>query len=92
MNAPAIRSSHQSSSRMSCTHDHEMFQSSWRSWSSKIIAVEIVDMSQRITGSPHDSQYSRVYSSKSATCSPGALRVSRRERMNSHVRGETSSA
>jgi hypothetical protein len=32
-----------------------VFQSSCTSWSSKIIAVETVDSSQRITGSPHAS-------------------------------------
>jgi hypothetical protein len=69
-----------------------MFQSSWTSWSSKIIAVPSVESSHRITGSPHDSQYSRVYSSKSATCSPGGSLVSRRARMNSRTSGETSSA
>ena len=40
-----------------------MFQSSCTSWSSKIIAVDTVDRSQRITGSDQLSWYSRVYSS-----------------------------
>jgi hypothetical protein len=69
-----------------------MFQSSWTSWSSKIIAVATVESSQRITGSAHDSQYRRVYSSKFATSSPGGSRVSRRERRYSSAAGETSSA
>ena len=43
-------------------------------------------------GSDHDSRYSRVYSSKSATVSPGGTATSRRERMKSHTAGETSSA
>ena len=37
--------------RMSDTQEREMFQSSWTSWSSKIIEVETVERSQRITGS-----------------------------------------
>ena len=36
--------------RISSSHAWEMFQSSWTSWSSKIIAVETVDSSQRIAG------------------------------------------
>ncbi len=65
---------------MSSTHDAEMFQSSMMSWSSNIMAVGTVDSSQRISGSVQDSWYSRVYSSKSATSSPGGWRVSRRDR------------
>ena len=48
-----------------------MFQSSWTSWSSKIIALETVDSSQRSAGSLQLSRYSDVYSSKSATSSGG---------------------
>ena len=59
-----------------------MFQSSWTSWSSKIIAVASVDSSQRMTGCDHASRYRRVYSSKSATSSPGGSAVSRRLLMN----------
>ena len=70
----------------------EVFQSSLMSWSSKIIAVGTVDSSQRRTGSPQASQYSRVYSSKSATSSPGGRLTSRRERMNSCTCSEVSSA
>ncbi len=33
---------------MSSIHASEVFQSSWTSWSSKIIAEGIVDISQRI--------------------------------------------
>ena len=33
-----------------------MFQSSCMSWSSITIAIETVENSQRITGSPHDSR------------------------------------
>ena len=39
------------------------------------------------SGSPHDSQYRRVYSSKSATVSPGGTSGSRRERMKSRTAG-----
>ena len=42
-----------------------MFQSSRRSWSSKIIELGSVDSSHRTCGSDHDSSYSHVYSSKS---------------------------
>ena len=38
--------------RISSSQAWEMFQSSWTSWSSKIIAVETVERSQRIVGSP----------------------------------------
>jgi hypothetical protein len=55
MKAPAMRSSHHGSARISSSHACEVFQSSCTSWSSKIIAVDTVDISQRITGSPHDS-------------------------------------
>ena len=43
---------HQSCARISSSHACEMFQSSCTSWSSKTIAVETVDSSQRIVGSP----------------------------------------
>ena len=46
-----IRSCHHFFPRMSETHEREMFQSSWTSWSSKIIEVETVESSQRIAGS-----------------------------------------
>ena len=49
-------SSHQSVARISLSQASEAFQSSCTSWSSKIMAVEIVDRSQRMTGSPHDSR------------------------------------
>jgi len=55
MNAPVIRSFHQSCERASATQSHEMFQSSITSWSSKIIVDGTVDSSQRISGSDHDS-------------------------------------
>jgi hypothetical protein len=42
--------------RISSSHAIDVFQSSWTSWSSKIIATPTVDSSHRITGSPHDSQ------------------------------------
>jgi hypothetical protein len=56
------------------------------------MAEGTVDRSHLIAGSPHESQYKRVYSSKSATSSPGGLLVSRRERMYSRAPSETSSA
>jgi hypothetical protein len=77
---------------MCSTQAAEVFQSSLMSWSSKIIAVGTVDSSQRSTGSPQASQYSRVYSSKSATSRPGGWRGSRRERMNACTSSEVSSA
>ena len=43
-------------SRISSTQSQEMFQSSWTSWSSKIIAVGTVESSQRMSGSDHDSR------------------------------------
>ena len=92
MKAPTTRRSHQSVARISSTQSIDVFQSSMTSWSSKIIADGTVESSQRIGGSLHASRYSRVYSSKSAIVSPGGLLVSRRERMNSSVSGETSSA
>ena len=77
---------------MSSTQAAEMFQSSWMSWSSITIETETVESSQRMLGSSHDSRYRRVYSSKSATSSPGGSRMSRRLRMKARVSGETSSA
>ena len=77
-----------------------MFQSSWTSWSSKIMVLGTVESSHRMSGSLHDSRCSRVYSSKFAT-SPGGGTSSRsrpprsrssRSRMNSAVSGGTSSA
>ena len=56
------------------TQSRDVFQSSWTSWSSKIIAVGTVDSSQRTAGSVHESWYRRQYSSKSATSSPGGTR------------------
>ena len=49
-------SCHQSCARISSTQASEMFQSSLTSWSSKIIAVETVESSQRIAGSLQDSR------------------------------------
>ncbi len=48
-------SSHQSVLRISSTQAAEVFQSSWMSWSSKIMADDTVDSSQRVTGSFQDS-------------------------------------
>jgi hypothetical protein len=66
-----IRSAHHEVACRSVRQDREVFQSSCTSWSSKIIAVGTVDSSQRTSGSVHDSAYSQVYSSKSATCPRG---------------------
>src|SRR3954468_3406505 len=88
MNAPWMRSFHQCWRVFSRRHAHEVFQSSLTSWSSKIIAVGIVDSSQRTERSPHDSQYRRVYSSKSAISTPGFSSVERRSRMNRAAPGE----
>jgi hypothetical protein len=92
MKPPTMRSSHQPRERMSRTQSCEVFQSSWTSWSSKTMADGTVESSQRMWGCDHDSRYRRVYSSKSATVSPGGTSGSRRERMNSRTSGDTSSA
>ena len=77
---------------MSSTQVRDVFQSSWTSWSSKIIAVGTVESSQRMCGSDHALRYSSVYSSKSAICSPGGTVTSRRSRICSTTSGATSSA
>ena len=59
---------------MSSTHDSDVFQSSIMSWSSKIIALGTTDSTHRSTSGCHDSWYSHVYSSKSATSSSGGNR------------------
>jgi hypothetical protein len=87
-----MRSSHHGLPRYSSSHSSDVFQSSWTSWSSKIIALDTVDRSQRIVGSVHESQYRCVYSSKSATSSHGGSVGSRRLWMKSRVPGVTSSA
>ena len=87
-----MRSSHHGFARIWAIQTSEMFQSSWTSWSSKIIALETVDSSQRNAGSLQLSRYSAVYSSKSPTSSSGAPPEPRREAMSSFVCGETSSA
>ena len=46
-----IRCCHHVVARMSRRHDHDVFQSSRMSWSSKIIAVGSVESSHRMTGS-----------------------------------------
>ena len=56
MNAPVIRSRHQGFARISSIQESEMFQSSWTSWSSKIIVDGTVESSQRMSGSDHDSR------------------------------------
>jgi hypothetical protein len=40
----------------------EVFQSSWTSWSSKIMMVGTTEKSQRTAGSVHASQYKAQYS------------------------------
>ena len=62
MKPPTMRSCHQSVARISSTQSIDVFQSSWMSWSSKIIAVGTVDSSQRMAGSDHESTYRRQYS------------------------------
>ena len=56
MNAPVIRSCHHVFARISAIHESEMFQSSWTSWSSKIIVEGTAESSQRMSGSDHDSR------------------------------------
>ena len=75
-----MRSSHHPSARWARTQSRDVFQSSMTSWSSKIIAVGIVESSQRTAGSHHESRYRRQYSWKSAICSPGGISTSRRAR------------
>jgi hypothetical protein len=87
-----MRSSHQDFARIWRTHAPEVFQSSWTSWSSKIMAEGTVESSHLMAGFFQASQYRRVYSSKSATSSPGGFFGSRRERIKSRVPTETSSA
>ena len=87
-----MRSSHQPVARMSSTQDFDVFQSSWMSWSSKIIAEGTVESSQRMCGSVHAARYRRVYSSKFAIVSPGGTSTSRTERMYPATSGATSSA
>jgi hypothetical protein len=87
---------------MSRTHDAEMFQSSIMSWSSKIMALGTVLNSQRSISGDHDSRYSHVYSSKSATTPSGIASVgascprvaasSRRRSIRRDVDGDDSSA
>ena len=60
-----MRSCHHVVARISRRHDHEVFQSSRMSWSSKIIAEGTVDSTQRMTASLHASRYSSAYSTKS---------------------------
>ena len=55
MKPPTIRASHQPRPRISRTQASEVFQSSWMSWSSKIMAVGTVDSSQRTLGSLQES-------------------------------------
>ena len=73
----------------------EVFQSSWTSWSSKIIAVGTTEKSQRTAGSLQASRYSAQYSAKSATSPAGAPDAGRPARclaMNRRVAGPGSSA
>ncbi len=51
-----MRSGHHGCLRIFAFHAAEVFQSSWTSWSSKIIAVGTVDSSQRSVGSLHASR------------------------------------
>jgi hypothetical protein len=46
-----MRRSHQPVPRIVRTQSRDVFQSSWTSWSSKIIAVGTVENIQRIVGS-----------------------------------------
>ena len=89
-----MRSCHQGSRRMSATHACEMFQSSWTSWSSKIMVLGTVESSHRMSGSLHDSRCRRVYSSKFATSPGGGVSTlsSAWALMNSAVSGDISSA
>ncbi len=86
------RSSHHDVACISRRQESEVFQSSRRSWSSKIIELGSVDSSHRTCGSDHDSSYSQVYSSKSRTWSPGGSVMSRRARIRRRVLSEVSSA
>src|SRR3954468_1816642 len=89
MKPPTTLSFHQCCSRISRTHSADVFQSSCTSWSSKIIALDTVESSQRIVGSDHESRERCVYSSKSATSSYGGWVASRLVTMKSRVRGAT---
>ena len=50
-----MRSFHHGFWRYSSTQSFDVFQSSCTSWSSKIIALETVDSSQRTVSSVHES-------------------------------------
>ena len=78
-----MRSCHHVVARISRRHDHDVFQSSRMSWSSKIIAEGTVDSTQRITGSLQASRYSSAYSTKSLISRPGGSSRLRRAAMNS---------
>ena len=71
MKPPTMRSSHQPVARISVDPVRDVFQSSCTSWSSKIIATARWRAASGCAARDHDSRYSRVYSSKSATVSPG---------------------
>ena len=88
-----IRSRHQGCLRIWRTQTSDVFQSSWTSWSSKIIVVGTVDSSHRMSGVRQASQYRWQYSSKSATSLSGAsLRSAVRDSMYRLVAGDTWSA
>jgi hypothetical protein len=55
MKAPVMRSSHHDVRRIWRTQVPEVFQSSFTSWSSKIMADGTVESSHRVTGSLHAS-------------------------------------
>ena len=81
-----IRSRHHGCLRIWRTQTSEVFQSSWTSWSSKIIVVGTVDSSQRMSGVRQASQYRWQYSSKSATSESGAPLRSRGARLDVPLR------
>ena len=78
-----MRSCHQVVVRICWRHDHEVFQSSRMSWSSKIIADGTVESTHRMTWSLHASRYSSAYSTKSLISVPGGSSRLRRCAMNS---------
>jgi hypothetical protein len=93
MKPPTIRSSHQPSGAMSVTQVFDVFQSSWTSWSSKIIELgHRREQPAHVGLAPRLPVQARVLLEVRDRSSPGGTSGSRRERMNSRTPGETSSA
>ena len=91
MNPPTIRSSHQPLARIACTQSRDVFQSSWTSWSSKIIAVGSVDSSPHARVAPRHAVRVAVLLEVRELLAGRHRRVAPR-RIHVRVAGSTSSA